>query len=320
MTTEDAKRICQFIDKEMQSKKFNNVEIVFFGGEPLLNKKIIYYVCEKLNKKTYKTNYIIITNGYLLDKKTIEQLSKLNISQFSITVDGPRKIHNKTRILKNTQNKTIGTYNKILENIKILGDFNKIRVVVRMNVTKSNIDYIKDLINEISSVNKNVVYNIEPVFATSKFDKDLFTIEEYSKEVIKINKLLEKHIHDKHHKPFEIRSKLANCPYQNNMGFAIGPKCTMYSCSVKKLDSNNTIGILDKNLQTPKNPVNDFNPFEKEKCKRCVLFPICRGGCETTTKNNGDCLSEKFIFDEVVKYYYNAIQKIKSEKIHNNAN
>lgn len=77
---------------------FDQIEnIVFFGGEPLLNIKIIDYVCNsfeslyekgKINKMP---SFGIITNGTIMNSSILKILIK-HIKFITISIDGPEKL------------------------------------------------------------------------------------------------------------------------------------------------------------------------------------------------------------------------------------
>ena len=71
VTENDYNNIIDFIIKQSNGKK---VKIVWFGGEPLLKKDIILYICNKLREKSIDYTSNIITNGLLLSKFDINNL------------------------------------------------------------------------------------------------------------------------------------------------------------------------------------------------------------------------------------------------------
>lgn len=88
--------------------------IVFFGGEPLMNYKIIEYICQKFenlyiqHKIAYIPQWGIITNGTILNK-TILEIIKKYIKFITISIDGPKDINDYNRKFVNNT----GSYDKI---------------------------------------------------------------------------------------------------------------------------------------------------------------------------------------------------------------
>jgi len=117
--------------------------ITWYGGEPLLRFDIIKEISKILISENILFDASLITNGYLLNIETINQLQSLNISMIQITIDGFEEMHNKRRFLLNGN----GTYKRILKNINLLlsSPFTKnILLKIRINTDKNNAnDYIR---------------------------------------------------------------------------------------------------------------------------------------------------------------------------------
>jgi uncharacterized protein len=109
-----------FIKKISRSTHYSNVTFTFHGGEPLTlgldyYEKIVCFIKRYLKGEKYSLNFQ--TNGSLINKDIIE-FAKVNKIYFSISLDGPKEIHDLNRVYKNGA----GTYEKIRENLKLLYD------------------------------------------------------------------------------------------------------------------------------------------------------------------------------------------------------
>ncbi len=95
----------------------NTLEIGWFGGEPLLNLKLVEEISEfsKDVMQSSKGYFIssMSTNGYLLDLKSAESLTNKGVSAFQISIDGDRLTHDRSRILASGS----GTFDKIWRNL-----------------------------------------------------------------------------------------------------------------------------------------------------------------------------------------------------------
>jgi uncharacterized protein len=93
--------------------------IKFIGGEPLMNKEVVEAVCDYVwelfnsGKITEMPDFIIATNGTILDDKIIEYSNKYNW-RVGLSFDGPEKIHDIVRTYRNGTS----TVASIKENIK----------------------------------------------------------------------------------------------------------------------------------------------------------------------------------------------------------
>lgn len=153
MTDETEEQLIRFIRDNSKDKK--GVGICWYGGEPMLAMKRI----ESITKKLWKDNKIkenfsadIVTNGFYLTRERAILLRNLGVKSCQITLDGPPRIHDTRRIPRNGQ----PTFYKILNNIKECADV--LNIVIRVNVDKSNIDTVVEVLDIIEENNlKNKV-------------------------------------------------------------------------------------------------------------------------------------------------------------------
>lgn len=93
--------------------------ITFFGGEPLSNFKLIkeisIYATQFFKEKAAEVDFTITTNATLLTKEIIEFLMKYQFG-ITISIDGPKAIHNKTRLTNNGS----GSYDMVVKKAQLL--------------------------------------------------------------------------------------------------------------------------------------------------------------------------------------------------------
>src|SRR5204862_5629581 len=96
--------------------------LMFFGGAPLLNLPVMYYLAERLAlaAKAFgvEQRITIITNGLLLSREIVDRLLPYGLKGVKITLDGDRDTHNRMRPLRGGQ----GTFDRIIENVKAVAD------------------------------------------------------------------------------------------------------------------------------------------------------------------------------------------------------
>ena len=91
--------------------KYNTVYIGFYGGEPLLEfnliKDTVNYAKEQAAKKSidkfYDVKFRLTTNGYLLNKKEIDDFLLTNDIGIDVSLDGPKEEHDKFRVTANME-------------------------------------------------------------------------------------------------------------------------------------------------------------------------------------------------------------------------
>jgi uncharacterized protein len=118
MTLETADRVASWIERELDRVRPERFVLTFFGGEPLLNLPVMYYLAERLwtatSSRGVKQVASIITNGLLLTEEVIERMLPFGLRGVKITLDGDREAHNKMRPLRGGQ----GTFDRIIENMR----------------------------------------------------------------------------------------------------------------------------------------------------------------------------------------------------------
>ena len=95
MTLETAMRTAEWVEREMDRQSPEHVTLMFFGGEPLLNLPVMYYLAERLHASA-ETRGIdlgisIITNGMLLTPEVVDRLLPFGLRGVKITLDGDKQ-------------------------------------------------------------------------------------------------------------------------------------------------------------------------------------------------------------------------------------
>ncbi|MGC9218758.1 MAG: radical SAM protein [Athalassotoga sp.] len=146
----------KYINYMLKNYSIKLLQVVWLGGEPLLEFSLISQINQELMNlaSDYKISYsnILVTNGYLINETIVKKLSNQNVKYIQITLDGNENFHNKKRTLINGGN----TYSKILNGISNLLAAG-IKVIIRINVDKSNKDNIPYLIDELYKKYENYV-------------------------------------------------------------------------------------------------------------------------------------------------------------------
>lgn len=188
MSFETAVKTIDFL--AAHSLNCNEVSIGFYGGEPLLEieliKKAVSYAKEVFGEK--KVNFNMTTNATLLNMDIADFLVQ-NDFNITISLDGPRNIHNKNRIFANSNK---GTFDLIMENIALIREkypffdkkisFNAV-IDLKQNVSCTNEFFLN--YDTVKGLNVNGTF-INPVNRKEilDFDPELNAISNY--EVFKV--------------------------------------------------------------------------------------------------------------------------------------
>ncbi|EJI87032.1 MULTISPECIES: radical SAM protein [Alishewanella] len=125
-------------------KNLKSLNLSWFGGEPLVAKKILFdiaeYAYDLCEKYSCKLQGDLTTNGSLLDIKTLTRLVALRQNKFQISIDGDEEAHNKTRITKNQRGSFEKIWQRLIDASKTELDF---IITLRVHVTDLNQDGVE---------------------------------------------------------------------------------------------------------------------------------------------------------------------------------
>jgi len=283
MTPRVVESLISFVEK--QAKDLKDVDIAWYGGEPLLAFDTILDITESMNDlaEEYEFSYStggIITNGYLLDKEKTDALARMKVGQVQITVDGPERIHNQKRPLKNGKE----SYRTIVENMQYACE--RVPVVVRVNIDKSfTAEIIEELLQELETAglrNRVGVYfgQLEPATTVcSNITESCHETKAYSETELEYYRLLLNHGFLIQKLPHPI---ITFCFAQLSNSFLVDHEGEMYRCFNYAGDKSHSMGNIQGVLsyQHPQfNHLFAFDPFENAKCTDCEILPICMGSC-----------------------------------------
>lgn len=289
MPFEIGKKAIDFLAQNSGTR--HNLEVDFFGGEPLINfdvvKQIVGYargIEDKLNKKF---RFTITTNGLLLTDDKIEYINK-EMSNVVLSLDGRKEVNDMLRITPNLK----GSYDLIIPKYqKLVSSRGDKDYYVRGTFTKNNLDFTKDVLHMVDLGFDQL--SIEPVVSDEELDysikeKDLPKVfdeyEKLAKEIIKRRKNKEffNFFHfmiDLNQGPCAIK-RIRGCGCGNEY-IAITPTGDIFPCHQFVGNSEWKMGNLnDKTFNIEmKNTFSKTNIYTKAKCKNCWAKFYCSGGC-----------------------------------------
>lgn len=296
MSSETRENIISFVKDNIH--KFTDLNINWFGGEPLLMLNEVLDMSEKFIEisKFYRRRYsaAMTTNGYLLDINTFKKLLNARINIFQITIDGIECIHNNQRPLING-NKTFSTIYSNLMEIKKLKNRN-FHIMIRSNFTKDvfeNLDEYIQLIDRLCSNDSRfsltLCYaaewsnNIDTEFK-KKFLEDLNSLTPIYELILKQNKKI--------NFVFPLDSENGNCNLGRNDRYFFRPNGEIHKCTVCFENKSNIIGkIINNKVELNDNIYNRMLITNRcGKIYECFYSPICKGEvCPSQRKNKIYC-------------------------------
>ena len=323
MNLETQNKVIDFIKNFLIFSWRNQIEIIWYGGEPLLYPEIIEYISNEIisfcQQRKIRYNSSILTNGYFFNQKNVDLLTRCKVNSVQITLDGLEENHNLTRYLKNGK----GSFNQIIQNLKTVkySGYINIRNDVH-NQNKKDIEGLKELLKEIKEESgNNISYYIAPVIDVPA--------EESDNQVEFLN--IQDSIEYEFKRNNENMPKLKNtyCTASSLYFFGIGSEGELYKCWEDFGFKDRIYGYIDNwdirdPLKTANNPnmlmkyLNCAGFFDPE-CHECPWLPICGGGCPSKLFHwNMKCIPYvPYKFD--IDFYIEKIrEKINSNKENNN--
>ena len=289
MSFETGKRALDFLIEHSGSRR--NLEVDFFGGEPLMNwqvvKDLVKYArsVEKEHNKNFR--FTLTTNGMLIDDEVIE-FSNREMSNVVLSLDGRKEIHDRYRVDYEGRGSWDRIVPKFQEFVKRRGDKN---YYIRGTFTHANPDFLKDIETMLDLGFTEL--SMEPVVAAED-DPSALTQEDVSIVKDQYEKLallmLEK---EKEGRPFTfyhymIDLKDGPCVYKRISGcgsgteyMAVTPWGDLYPCHQFVGDEKFRLGDVWKGV-TNTEMTDEFracNVYSRPECRECWARLYCSGGC-----------------------------------------
>ena len=268
-----------------------NLEVDFFGGEPLMNfdvvKQLVAYArsIEKQYNKNFR--FTLTTNGMLIDDDVIEFANK-EMSNVVLSLDGRKEVHDRFRVDYAGNGSWERIVPKFQKMVEARGGKN---YYMRGTFTHANPDFLED-VKEMLRLGFNEL-SMEPVVCAPD-DPSALTEEDFAVVCRQYEELaelmLERH---KEGRPFTfyhymIDLKGGPCIYKRISGcgsgteyMAVTPSGELYPCHQFVGEEEFKLGDVWNGVTNLKkqNEFGDCNVYTREECKTCWAKLYCSGGC-----------------------------------------
>ena len=277
MSFEVGKKALDFLIANSGSRR--NLEVDFFGGEPLMNWQVVKDLVrygreqEKIHNKNFR--FTLTTNGVLLNDEVMEFCNR-EMGNVVLSMDGRKEVHDKMRPFRNGK----GSYDLIVPKFqKFAESRDQQRYYVRGTFTHHNLDFSEDVLHYADlGIREEDVPKI-----CEEYDR-------LAKEMIK----REKEGRGFNFFHFMIDLSGGPCVYKRLSGcgsgteyLAVTPWGDFYPChqfvgNEKFLLGNVDTGIVNTEIQ---DEFKCCNVYAKEKCQKCFARFYCSGGCAANSYN-----------------------------------
>lgn len=283
-----------------------NLEVDFFGGEPLMNwqvvKELVAYGRSLEEPYHKKFRFTLTTNGVLLDDAIQEFLNR-EMANVVLSIDGRRKVNDRMRPFRGGQ----GSYDRIVPKFRKLAESRgQKNYYVRGTFTRHNLDFAEDVLHLADLGFEQI--SVEPVVAP---DCEEYAIREedvprilaeYDRLALALlqRKKEGKSVHFFH---FMIDLEGGPCVAKRLSGcgsgteyLAVTPWGDFYPChqfvgQEKFLMGNVEEGIINTDIR---DQFKNCNVYAKEKCRDCFARFYCSGGCAANSYNSHGTIDDVY--------------------------
>lgn len=306
MSFETGKRALDFLIE--QSGTRHNLEVDFFGGEPLLNwevcKKLVAYGRSREKEHNKKFRFTVTTNGVLLNDEIMDFCNK-EMGNVVLSLDGRKETHDRLRITR----KNTGSYDLIIDKFKKFAESrNQKDYYMRGTYTHYNTDFSKDVIHMADLGFKEL--SIEPVVCAPEED---YALKESDLPVLKeqyeilANEMLRRYRNGSgftfYH--YMIDLDAGPCIVKRVSGCGVGteymavtPDGELYPCHQFVGDDKFLLGDIWHGVKN-KQVLSQFencNVYSHKECKDCFAKLYCSGGCAANAYHSTGSVSGIYEF------------------------
>ncbi|MFH1182989.1 MAG: radical SAM protein [Candidatus Moraniibacteriota bacterium] len=298
-----------------------------YGGEPLLNRQVLYKLLEKFgsNYNNIKINWVVNTNGSLLNEKDIEQFAPKNVD-IHMSIDGNKDKHNQMRIDKQGKE----TYTRVMDAVKLLRKYDYPFLQFETVANPFEMDTLGEII-EVAEANKVSRVHFD-LFYSPDYPQN-FSVEEYGKKFAQVY--------------LNGRDRGISV-FASNFSYIYGDLISNFSANILtrrfptlEVFADGTFIFSELPLVKPFGKLADLDyddvwsrrmslllEFEKEindKCGECYLYDYCHGEMRrlyryhTGTIKNEDnvCVAVQAAIKELTEKNFLTFQRMRSDNTEN---
>lgn len=289
MSLETGKRALDFLIEQSGTRK--NLEVDFFGGEPLLNwevcKKLVQYGRSREKECNKNFRFTLTTNGVLIDDEVIDFCNK-EMGNVVLSLDGRRETHDRLRANLNGK----GSYDAVVDKFKKFADSrNQADYYMRGTYTHYNTDFSADILHMADLGFKEL--SIEPVVSSPD---EPYALKESDLPILKEQyEILATEMLRRYRKGngftfyhYMIDLDAGPCIVKRVSGCGVGteylavtPAGELYPCHQFVGDEKFKLGDIWSGIENKEilEQFNECNVYSHKECRDCFAKLYCSGGC-----------------------------------------
>ena len=289
MCFETGKKALDFLIEQSGTRK--NLEVDFFGGEPLLNwevcKKLVEYGRSREKECNKNFRFTLTTNGVLVDDEVIDYCNK-EMGNVVLSLDGRKETHDRLRTTINGK----GSYDAVINKFKKFADSrNQTDYYMRGTYTHYNTDFSADILHMADLGFKEL--SIEPVVSSPD---EPYALRESDLPILKEQyEILATEMLKRYRKGngftfyhYMIDLDAGPCIVKRVSGCGVGteylavtPTGELYPCHQFVGDEKFKLGDIWNGIENKEilEQFNECNVYSHKECKDCFAKLYCSGGC-----------------------------------------
>ena len=299
MTFEVGKAALDFLVANSGNR--HNLEVDFFGGEPLMNWEVVKQIVEygrSIEKEAGKNfRFTITTNGTLLNQEILDYCNK-EMGNIVLSIDGRKEVNDKMRPRAGGQ----GIYDTIVPKyLEVAKSRHQLRYFVRGTFTHNNLDFSEDVKHLADLGFKQI--SMEPVVAKPEDwyaikEEDLPQLKEEYDKLAKIYLQYRKEGKGFNFFHFNIDLSGGPCVAKRLSGCGSGceyvgvtPWGDIYPCHQFVGNEDFIMGNVFEGIKRfdIQQKFKESNVYSRPECQKCFARYYCSGGCSANAYNfNGE--------------------------------
>lgn len=274
-----------------------NLEVDFFGGEPLMNwqvvKDLVAYGRSLEDRHHKKFRFTLTTNGVLLNDEILEFANR-EMANIVLSIDGRKEIHDYMRPHRGGQ----GSYEEIVPKFQKVADSREqMNYYVRGTFTRHNLDFAEDVMHLADLGFKQI--SVEPVVA-DEGEEYAIRKEDVPRILEEYDRLAKELLHRQEngngvnffHFMIDLQGgpcvakRLSGCGSGTEY-LAVTPWGDFYPCHQFVGREEYLMGNVEEGI-TKADIRDEFklcNVYAKDKCRECFAKFYCSGGCAANSYN-----------------------------------
>lgn len=273
---------------ERSVPNINHLHVAWYGGEPLLQLKIIEALSDRFiglcDARGIKYDAMMVTNGYRLNVDVAKSLYVRRLKTVQVTLDGAREDHDLRRVLLSGK----PSFDSITQNLREIVDSVPIPFSIRVNIDHRNQDRIRGLIDHLAEMGfgnrQTVRLYFAPVEAMTEGCHNVASVCMTKRQYGSLEADLYWYAFEK---------GLTSLPYPPRFhgvcgavrpnAFVITPTGDIHKCWDTVTFPQHTVGSIFNMEAVVQNEKTqqwiDWTPFVNDTCRNCKILPNCSGAC-----------------------------------------